>query len=464
MSLVQILNSINKPVISISSRAKTNAGNLRSTSKKSFHSPSSSKASQNTLTGADYLKHQNTLGRHHALVMNAKQRTKKVVNTQELTPSELDAVETDFATSGLEGELGDEDFGESTTSSKGQTGNQFTTDSVRAYLREIGRIPLLTPEKEIQYGKQVQLMMAFLAVKGDNEMTDQQWLEAIQNTSSEVKDQFSGDIKKKSKKTETQPAVIAEESKPQTIDELTKAIQAGQRAKKKMIEANLRLVVSIAKKYPNRGMELLDLIQEGSLGLTRAVEKFDPSKGCKFSTYAHWWIKQAITRAISDKARTIRLPVHIIDRLNKIKRARRELSASLQREPNLKEISTYLEIPINYLKELIQASKEATSLDNPIGEDTALGDLLSSELPSPEKVVNHKLLEEDLKNLLSNLTDQQQLVINLRFGLESGQKQTLEQISTILNLTKERVRQIEGVALNKLRKKACSLKSHLLNT
>ena len=254
----------------------------------------------------------------------------------------------------------------------------FTADMVRTYLHEIGRVPLLTHEQEIVYGKQVQQMMALLEAKealGDElnrEPTLEEWVERVSLSA----------------------------------EEINRAIAIGTHAKRKMIEANLRLVVAIAKKYQKRNMEFLDLIQEGTLGLERGVEKFDPMRGYKFSTYAYWWIRQAITRAIAQQARSIRLPIHITEKLNKIKKVQRELAQQLGRSATPGEIATALELEPALIREYLNIARQPISLDVRVGDnqDTELQDLLEDDGPSPEHYMTQESLRQDLENLLAELS------------------------------------------------------------
>ncbi len=297
-------------------------------------------------------------------------------------------------------------------------------DPVRMYLKEIGKVPLLSADEEIEYAGKIEDGAAAAEKLKDIE----KMLESAEGEEKEA---------------------LEKEKK-----ELGYIIADGDAAKQKLAEANLRLVVSIAKRYVGRGMLFLDLIQEGNLGLIKAVEKFDYRKGFKFSTYATWWIRQAITRAIADQARTIRIPVHMVETINKLIRVNRQLLQDLGREPLPEEIAEKMDIPVERVREISKISQEPVSLETPIGEeeDSHLGDFIQDDnVPVPAEAAAFTLLKEQLVEVLSTLTDREQKVLRLRFGLDDGRARTLEEVGKEFNVTRERIRQIEAKALRKLR-------------
>ena len=313
-----------------------------------------------------------------------------ILNAKDLT-LEIDEPESDDLEN--EEELSDEEL-----AITAENVDSFADDSVRLYLREIGKIPLLTPEEEADLAQRI--------VKGDK------------------------------------------------------------KAKDKMVEANMRLVVSIAKRYGGRGLDFLDLIQEGNTGLLRAVEKFDPDKGFKFSTYATWWVRQAITRAIADQARTIRIPVHMVETINKVLRTTRKLTSELNREPTNEEIAKELDMEPEKVDYVMRIKQDIASLDASIGregddEDSVLGDFVEDEeRDSPEESAANQILKEQLSEIISTLTDREQKIIRLRFGIGGGRPHTLEEVGAEFDVTRERIRQIEAKALSKLRKNKDTKKLH----
>ena len=313
-----------------------------------------------------------------------------ILNAKDLT-LEFDEPESDDLE--REEELSDEEL-----AITAENVDAFADDSVRLYLREIGKIPLLTPEEEAELAKRI--------VKGDK------------------------------------------------------------KAKDKMVESNMRLVVSIAKRYGGRGLDFLDLIQEGNTGLLRAVEKFDPDKGFKFSTYATWWVRQAITRAIADQARTIRIPVHMVETINKVLRTTRKLTSELNREPTNEEIAEALDMEPEKIDYVMRIKQDIASLDASIGregddEDSVLGDFVEDEeRDSPEDSAANQILKEQLSEIIATLTDREQKIIRLRFGIGGGRPHTLEEVGAEFDVTRERIRQIEAKALSKLRKNKETRKLH----
>ena len=299
---------------------------------------------------------------------------------------------------------------------------RITGDSVRAYLRDIGRIPLLEHDEEILLGRQVQRLMEIKAC------------EDLLGTPSREELADSLQI---------------------TTKELRKEIRDGEKAKDKMVTANLRLVVSVAKKYTKRNMELLDIIQEGTIGLVRGVEKFDPGRGYKFSTYAYWWIRQGITRAIAEKSRAIRLPIHVTENLNKLKKAQRELSQINGAMPNVFQLSDHLGLTVDEIKDLMCKARQPTSLEIKIGEnrDTALIDLLEDETQLPDTLLEQQFIKEDIRELIQDLPEMQAAVVSMRYGIgdEMLEPMSMTAIGQVLNMSRDRVRTLEHKALRALR-------------
>lgn len=360
------------------------------------------------------------------------------------------------------------DIDDSETDSLKLGSSRRTTDLVRLYLQEIGRVRLLGRDEEVSEAQKVQRHMRLLelrdiAVSSGNAPT-QRYAQLIN-----VRDHLVATLSHRPslERWATAADITIGELKPllsegkqawaevagMTVAELEQTQKAGIRAKGHMIQANLRLVVSVAKKYQNRGLELLDLIQEGTLGLERAVEKFDPTKGYRFSTYAYWWIRQGITRAIATQSRTIRLPVHITEKLNKIKKAQRKISQEKGRTPTIEDIALELEMTPPQVRELLIRVPRSISLETKVGKDkdTELGDLLETDDVSPEQTMMRESLQGELQGLLDDLTSRERDVIRMRFGLGDGNAYSLAEIGRALDLSRERVRQIESKALQKLR-------------
>ncbi len=315
----------------------------------------------------------------------------KALQGNDLTPEQIDAIYEQLQDLGIEVMSGNE-AADSKASDEAEEADLSVPDGVaiddpvRMYLKEIGRVPLLTAEDEVELARRIE--------EGDDD------------------------------------------------------------AKRRLAEANLRLVVSIAKRYVGRGMLFLDLIQEGNLGLIKAVEKFDYRKGYKFSTYATWWIRQAITRAIADQARTIRIPVHMVETINKLIRVQRHLLQELGREPTAEEIAEEMDVSVERVREILKVAQEPVSLETPIGEeeDSHLGDFIEDEdAPAPAEAASYLLLREQITEVLSSLTPREQRVLELRFGLDDGRARTLEEVGQVFGVTRERIRQIEAKALRKLR-------------
>jgi len=309
-------------------------------------------------------------------------------------------------------------------------------DLVRSYLRDIGRVPLLSHEQEITLGRQVQELMAL--------------------------EEMREELTMRSGGEEPSEAQLAEAAGLAPA-QLKRRLQGGRRAKERMVAANLRLVVSVAKKYTKRNMELLDLIQEGTIGLVRGVEKFDPTRGYKFSTYAYWWIRQGITRAIAEKSRTIRLPIHITETLNKLKKAQRELSQELGRTPTVGELAVAAELPEEEVKDLLCRARQPVSLETKVGdgEDTELLDLLAGEGAGPDEMVAGECLRGDLRELLEQLPELQERVLRLRYGMEGEEPMSLTGIARTLGLSRDKTRNLERRALEQIRSRSRELQAYL---
>jgi RNA polymerase nonessential primary-like sigma factor len=309
-------------------------------------------------------------------------------------------------------------------------------DLVRSYLRDIGRVPLLSHEQEITLGRQVQELMAL--------------------------EELREELTMRSGGEEPSEAQLAEAAGLAPA-QLKRRLQGGRRAKERMVAANLRLVVSVAKKYTKRNMELLDLIQEGTIGLVRGVEKFDPTRGYKFSTYAYWWIRQGITRAIAEKSRTIRLPIHITETLNKLKKAQRELSQELGRTPTVGELAVAAELPEEEVKDLLCRARQPVSLETKVGdgEDTELLDLLAGEGAGPDEMVAGECLRGDLRELLDQLPELQERVLRLRYGMEGEEPMSLTGIARTLGLSRDKTRNLERRALEQIRSRSRELQAYL---
>ena len=309
---------------------------------------------------------------------------------------------------------------------------RITGDSVRCYLRDIGRIPLLEHDEEILLGRQVQRLMEIKGTEEELETSDKQ----------QLADKLG-----------------------LTIKELRKEIRAGEKAKDKMVTANLRLVVSVAKKYTKRNMELLDIIQEGTIGLVRGVEKFDPGRGYKFSTYAYWWIRQGITRAIAEKSRAIRLPIHVTENLNKLKKAQRELSQLNGYMPSVFQLSDHLGLTVDEIKDLMCKARQPTSLEIKIGEnrDTALIDLLEDETQLPDTLLEQQFIKEDIRELIKDLPEMQAAVVSMRYGIgdEMLEPMSMTAIGQVLNMSRDRVRTLEHKALKALRGESEKINEYL---
>jgi RNA polymerase primary sigma factor len=347
----------------------------------------------------------------------------------------------------------------------------YTEDSIRLYLQEIGRIRLLRADEEIELARLIEDLLyleslrEYLMEDLGREPQGLEWAKLVWFTDP-IREELTAELERKPDIEELLPRLedrLDGFDADRTAEWTTKStkyfgsfryrLHKNRRAKDKMVQSNLRLVVSIAKKYMNRGLSFQDLIQEGSLGLIRAAEKFDHEKGYKFSTYATWWIRQAITRAIADQSRTIRLPVHLYETISRIKKTTKLLSQEMGRKPTEEEIATRMEMTIEKLRFIAKSAQLPISLETPIGkeEDSRLGDFIESDGETPEDQVSKNLLREDLESVLDTLSPRERDVLRLRYGLDDGRMKTLEEIGQIFNVTRERIRQIEAKALRKLR-------------
>lgn len=370
----------------------------------------------------------------------------------------------------IEDSLEEEAIGdkESLEINKSTSSYRSSGDLVRLYLQEIGRIPLLTKEEEVSESQKIQRYSNLLELRSQSAKNGDEVIEKYENLL-DIHDRLVSHLgyrpslqswakEGKIPVTELKPSLAAGKARwaqiaNLTIEELDQIEKEGKQAKEHMIKANLRLVVSVAKKYQSRGMELLDLIQEGTLGLERGVAKFDPQKGYRFSTYAYWWIRQGITRALATQSRTIRLPVHITEKLNKIKKVQRKLSQEKGRTPTLEDIGKELNMTVQQIRDVLMRVPRSVSLDVKVGKekDTELGDLLESEEISPEQLLVREALRRELLLMLDDLNTREKDVISMRFGLGDGHPYSLAEIGRALDLSRERVRQIESKALQKLR-------------
>ena len=383
---------------------------------------------------------------------NGKLTTKEINDAIEESGFDVEQIDKLYETMESHGiEIADEPDGEAFTLTEDSV-DEFESslsaegvaidDPVKVYLKEIGRVPLLSSDEEIQLA--LDILAGSQAEERKKEAFPAIWK-----------------IEKNIRLSETQRRIQVTEEKLNLdkdqlaeLSELDAVLRKGEKAKQRLSEANLRLVVSIAKRYVGRGMQFLDLIQEGNLGLIKAVEKFDHTKGFKFSTYATWWIRQAITRAIADQARTIRIPVHMVETINKVKKVSSQLLHQNGHDPTADEISQALDMPVEKVREIMRVAQEPVSLETPIGkeEDSHLGDFIPDEdAPVPAEAASHTLLKEQLSSVLSTLTPREEKVLRLRFGLEDGRPRTLEEVGHEFEVTRERIRQIEAKALRKLR-------------
>jgi RNA polymerase nonessential primary-like sigma factor len=360
----------------------------------------------------------------------------QIMTSQDIKPDEslspTEGIETLLSpleeTEPSEGQLVEVDFSQEENSDLNNSQRSKYEDTVGAFFKEMARYPLLKPEEEIELAQQVKS------------------LADIENKRIELA-QASGSSPSK------QELALALGWETQKLE---RQLHQGKVAKRRMIRSNLRLVVSIAKRYLNRGVPFLDLIQEGAIGLNRAAEKFDPNKGYKFSTYAYWWIRQAITRTIANDARTIRLPIHVVEKLNKLKKAQRDLKQDLQRNPTEEELAQDLDISLSQLHQLLQLRRQSLSLNHRVGkgEDTELLELLEDhEMRLPEEQMNDAIMNQEISDVLSDvLSEREKDVISMRFGLNASRPYTLEEVGYMFNLSRERVRQIQSKAMRKLRR------------
>lgn len=388
-------------------------------------------------------------------------------NSRDLDQNSNEPEEVDFDPSAELDDDASEDLAALKMTPISAANRRGTTDLVRLYLQEIGRVNLLERDEEVAEAQKVQRYMHLLETR--EELLESHPIIAEYARLTDVRARLTAMLghRPSFKRWAKEADIPVEELKPRLAEgktawaekaelstaELDQMVKHGIKAKEHMIQANLRLVVSVAKKYQNRGLELLDLIQEGTLGLERAVEKFDPTKGYRFSTYAYWWIRQGITRAIATQSRTIRLPVHITEKLNKIKKAQRKLSQSKGRTASIEDIAQEMDMTPEQIRELLVRVPRSVSLEIKVGKDkdTELGDLLETDDISPEELIMRESLQHELKQLLADLTPRERDVITMRFGLNDGKTHSLAQIGKSLDLSRERVRQIESKALQKLR-------------
>ena len=422
-----------KDVANSSDEESKKAPARRRTSKASAKDLSA--AADELLAASDQAKASGTTKKAAAKTTKAKTTTKKATSTKKATTAKKTATKASTAKPAAAKPTAEEKAktaaaekdakAKALASIKIGPKGVYTEDSIRVYLQEIGRIRLLRPDEEIELARKI---------------ADLLYLE-------ELAAQFESDNGREPDNKEW--AALVE----MPLIRFRRRLMLGRRAKEKMVQSNLRLVVSIAKKYMNRGLSFQDLIQEGSLGLIRAAEKFDHEKGYKFSTYATWWIRQAITRAIADQSRTIRLPVHLYETISRIKKTTKVLSQEFGRKPTEEEIAESMEMTIEKLRFIAKSAQLPISLETPIGkeEDSRLGDFIEADIENPEQDVAKNLLREDLEGVLATLSPRERDVLRLRYGLDDGRMKTLEEIGQIFDVTRERIRQIEAKALRKLR-------------